>query len=241
MKILFSGGGTLGPVTPLLAIHETIKKTYPNSHFLWVGTRRGPEQELVEQAGISFSTLSSGKFRRYISLWNIIDITRIFIGFFHALKLLWKEKPNFCVSAGGFVSVPIHWAAWWLGIPTWVHQQDMAIGLANKLMVPFARVITTSLKIHLDSFPKCKTVWLGNPVRSEIITGSREDALKLFKLDPKLPVIFATGGGTGSLRINQLIIEAIPNLKGICQVIHLSGKERPRELVERAVNSFSDY
>lgn len=241
MKILFSGGGTLGPVTPLLAIHETVKNTYPDCQFLWVGTKRGPERELVEQQGIRFLTLSSGKFRRYLSIWNVIDIVRIFIAWFQALKLLWKENPNLCISAGGFISAPIHWAAWLWGIPTWIHQQDISIGLANKLMARFARVITTSLKIHLDYFPKRKTQWLGNPVRAEIMKGSKPEALKLFKLDPKLPVIFATGGGTGSLRVNQLIIEAIPQLSGICQVIHLSGKDRPQELVERTVTLFSDY
>lgn len=241
MKILLSGGGTLGSVTPLLAIYDIVKEAHPETRFLWVGTKRGPEKELMKEANIRFVSLSSGKFRRYLSLWNVVDIVRVVIGFFQSFKLLWKEQPNLCISAGGFISVPLHFAAWLLGVPTWIHQQDVAVGLANKLMAPFASRITTALEISKKSFSKRKTRWLGNPVRSEILRGSKEKAKTLFHLDENLPTVFATGGGTGSLRVNQLIVEAISHLKGFCQVIHLSGKERPQELVERAVKLFPFY
>jgi len=241
MKVVFSGGGTLGPVTPLLAIYEIIKKAYPDAKFLWVGTNRGPEKELVEQAGIKFTTLSSGKFRRYLSFWNVTDFFRIIIGFFQSLKLMWKENPDMCISAGGFISVPLHWAAWLFGVPAWIHNQDLYIGLANKLMSPFAKVITTALEKNLKDFSKKKTKWLGSPVRQDILQGSKKEALKLFKLNDLLPVVFATGGGTGSLRVNQLIVESVLHLKGHAQIIHLSGKERPQELVSRAVKLYDYY
>lgn len=241
MKIIFSGGGTLGPVTPLLAIYDTIKEKYPEARFLWVGTKFGPERELVEQKGIPFSTLSSGKFRRYISIWNIVDIFRVIIGFFQSIKIVWKEDPDICISAGGFISVPLHWTAWLFGVRTWIHQQDVRVGLANKLMAPFAKIITVVLEKNKNSFSKRKTYWLGNPVREEILNGSRKRAIKDFNLNPNLPLVFATGGGTGSLRINQLIVEAVYHLKGVCQIIHLSGKERPQELVDRAVKHFDYY
>lgn len=241
MKIFFSGGGTLGPVTPLLAIYDTIKKAHPDAKFLWVGTRRGPERELVEQAGIKFITLSSGKFRRYISFWNVTDIFRVVVGFFQSLKIIWQENPDICISAGGFISVPLHSAAWLFGVPTWIHNQDVHIGMANRLMSPFAKVITTSLEQNLKDFSKKKTRWLGNPVRRDILQGSKNKAIELFKLNNKLPVIFATGGGTGSLRVNQLIVESVQHLKDHAQVIHLSGKERPQELVSRAVSLYDYY
>ncbi|MBI2436691.1 MAG: UDP-N-acetylglucosamine--N-acetylmuramyl-(pentapeptide) pyrophosphoryl-undecaprenol N-acetylglucosamine transferase [Candidatus Magasanikbacteria bacterium] len=241
MKIILSGGGTLGPVTPLLAIRETIQKQYPDAQFLWVGTKRGPERELLQELGIEFTTLASGKFRRYLSLWNVIDIARIFIGFFQSLRLLLQENPDVCISAGGFISVPLHWAAWFLGIPTWIHQQDIQIGLANRLMAPFARVVTTSLQKNLSAFSKKKAIWLGNPVRADIMKGNIIEAQKLFNLTKDKPVVFATGGGTGSLRVNQMIVEAMPHLKDFVQMIHLSGKERPQELVGRAANLYSDY
>jgi len=241
MKILFSGGGTLGSVTPLLAMHDIVKEALPETNFLWIGTKRGPEKELIMEVGITFVCLSSGKFRRYLSIWNFIDIGRVGIGFFQAINFLWKEKPDICISAGAFISVPVHWAAWLLGIPTWIHQQDVTVGLANKLMATTATRITTALEISTKFFSKRKTRWLGNPVRPEILRGNKEKAYALFKLDEKLPTIFATGGGTGSLRVNQLIIESLSHLNGFCQIIHLSGRERPQELVARAVKFFPFY
>ncbi len=241
MNIIFSGGGTLGPVTPLLAIHETIKKSYPHSKFLWVGTARGPERTLVEKEGVRFVSLSAGKFRRYVSLWNITDLLRIIVGFFQSLRLLIKESPDLCISAGGFVSVPVHWAAWLLGIPTWIHQQDVRPGLANKLMAPMATVITTTLEESVSLFSANKTLWLGNPVRKELCMGDIRRAKKLFNVSGDLPIVFATGGGTGSMRVNQLVVQAVQHLSGTCEVIHLSGKERPQELVERAVQHFDYY
>ena len=99
MKVIFSGGGTLGPVTPLLAIHNVIKKNYPEANFVWVGTKSGPEGELVKKNGILFTVMNSGKLRRYISFWNVVDIFRIFIGFFQSLYFLWQENPDLCIPS----------------------------------------------------------------------------------------------------------------------------------------------
>src|SRR3990167_8031404 len=119
MKILFSGGGTLGPVVPLLAIAEIYHKHNPQVEFIWVGTKNGPEKELVDRYHIPFFTITSGKLRRYTSLWNFFDIFKIIFGFFQSLFLLWHEKPSLLITAGGFVSVPLHFAAYALGIPAW--------------------------------------------------------------------------------------------------------------------------
>lgn len=240
MKIVFSGGGTLGPVTPLLAIHEVIKREYPQARFFWVGTRRGAERALVRQAGIPFASIATGKLRRYLSLFNLIDLFKMIGAFFHSLAILWHVNPDACISAGGFTSVPLHWAAWLLGIPTWIHQQDIRIGLANKFMAPCARVITTALQIHTNRFPARKTIWLGNPVRSAVLHGSIEAAQRQFNLSTDLPVVFVTGGGTGSLRVNQLVVEAVPHLGNVCQIIHLTGTERPQELAERTQAHYRD-
>jgi UDP-N-acetylglucosamine--N-acetylmuramyl-(pentapeptide) pyrophosphoryl-undecaprenol N-acetylglucosamine transferase len=241
MKIILSGGGTLGPVTPLLAIFEIVKKEYPDADFLWIGTKKGPERELLESRGIRFISIPSGKFRRYVSLWNIVDLFRIALGSLQALWIIFREDPDLCISAGGFVSVPVHWAGWLFGVPTWIHQQDVRVGFANKLMAPFARIVTTALEASEKYFSKKKVLWLGNPVRQEILEGSKTKGLKRFHLQKGIPVVFATGGGTGSMRVNQLIIEAVAHLGGHAQIIHLSGKERPQELVNRAVKHFDYY
>lgn len=241
MKVLFSGGGTLGPVTPLLAIEETIQAALPTTKRLWIGTRLGPERRLIEAQGIRYVAIASGKFRRYVSFWNVTDALRIFAGFFQSLWLVWKEKPALCISAGGFVSVPVHWAAWCLGVPSWVHAQDADVGLAVELMAPFASCITTALEENAKKFSSRKTFWLGNPVRRDILRGSKEAAVRRFGLDTALPTIFALGGGTGSARVNQLIAEALPHLSTFCNIIHLSGRERPRGQIEHGVALFDHY
>ncbi len=241
MKVLFSGGATLGPVTPLLAIKQVIEEYDPGTEFFWIGTKTGPEREFILKKNIPFQAIAAGKFRRYFSFLNIFDIGRVFIGFFQSLRILLKEYPDLCISAGGFVSVPIHFAAWILGIPTWVHQQDVEVGLANKLMAPYARVITTSILAVTSYFPKRKTKWLGSPVRKEIFQGNKTRARKLFGITTRLPVVLVLGGGTGSLRVNQLIAEAVPHLKGYVEIMHLSGRDRPQELVEKTTELFPYY
>lgn len=124
MKVVFSGGGTLGPVTPLLAIAQAYREKYPDTEFIWIGTKNGPEKELVEKNNIRFLTLTSGKLRRYFSFWNIFDLFQIVVGFFQAFIFLIKEKPSLLISAGGYISVPLHWAGALLAIPEWIHQQD---------------------------------------------------------------------------------------------------------------------
>lgn len=241
MKIIFSGGGTLGPVTPLIAVKEIIEKAHPEAEFLWIGTESGPEKELVSKEGIRFQTISSGKLRRYFSFLNFVDLFRLVSGFFESLYLLSKEKPNVCISAGGFVSVPLHFAAVCLGIPTWIHQQDIRVGLANKLMSFVAEVITSATNEHSKNFSAKKLVFLGNPIREQLFWGNKDRAKKLFGIETNLPVVFAMGGGTGSLALNTLLLEAVPFLEGICEIVHVSGKERPREAVEGAALHYSFY
>ena len=241
MKIVFSGGGTLGPVTPLLAIAQICKDKYPNTEFVWIGTKNGPEKELVEKFGMRFISLTSGKWRRYFSILNVFDIFKIFLGFCQSFIFILKEKPNLLISAGGFVSVPLHCAGALLGVKSWIHQQDYQVGLANRLMAPFADTITVALEKNLSAFNKNKTVWLGNPVRVDVLKGDREHAKKFFGITSNLPIILATGGGTGSLKVNQLIIESVQHLKGFCEIIHLTGKDRPQEMVSRMATMYDFY
>ncbi len=240
MKIVFSGGGTLGPVMPLLAVAEICRARDPATQFVWVGTKTGPERELVEKYGIPFFAIGAGKWRRYFSILNFFDLVKITIAFWQSLFFLWQEKPDLLVSCGGFVSVPLHWAGAILGIPAWVHQQDIRIGLANKLMFPFARKITTALRDNLGKLPAKKSEWIGNPSRDLRIADVRESRKK-FNIPEGAPVIFALGGGTGSASINQIVLEALGNWPKDWHVIHLVGRERPHDLAERAAEVFSNY
>ncbi|OGH95004.1 MAG: hypothetical protein A2538_04945 [Candidatus Magasanikbacteria bacterium RIFOXYD2_FULL_41_14] len=239
MKIILSGGGTLGPVVPLLVIAEMYRKYNPAVQFIWVGTKNGPEKEMVAKHGILFYSLTAGKWRRYFSFWNFIDIFKIFVSFFSSLILLRQEKPDLLISGGGFVSVPLHWVGWLLGIPCWIHQQDVLPGLANQLMSRTATKITTALKESATAFSR-KSEWIGNPVR-DLTVNDLSAARARFDIPAGVPVIFAMGGGTGSMTINKLIIEAMQSWPKEWHVIHLTGKERPAELNERATGVFPNY
>ncbi len=240
MKIILSGGGTLGPVVPLLAVVEMYKAVHPEAEFVWVGTKNGPEREVVEAVGLSFISVGGGKWRRYLSFWNLIDLVRIVIAWFHSLIILWEQKPALLISAGGFISVPLHYAASFLGIPTWVHQQDLKVGLANRLMFPVARKVTTALQENLAMLPKRKSEWLGNPSR-DLSGANLEEARQFFAIPEGAKVIFALGGGTGSNTINGLVAAALPNWPPDFHVIHLIGKERSHELSERTAAVFPNY
>jgi UDP-N-acetylglucosamine--N-acetylmuramyl-(pentapeptide) pyrophosphoryl-undecaprenol N-acetylglucosamine transferase len=225
---------------PLLAIAESYRSKYPDVQFVWIGTRTGPEKQLVEKHQIPFLHIGSAKWRRYFSLLNIVDVFKLLIAFFQALIILIHEKPDLLISAGGFVSVPVHYAGAFLGMPTWVHQQDAQIGLANRLMFSVATKVTAALKDSADKMPKDKTEWIGNPSRNMEVAHPETSKAK-FDIPADANVIFALGGGTGSATINELILGALPQLPANFHVIHLVGKERPRELSERAAGIFKNY
>ena len=240
MKIVLSGGGTLGPVVPLLAVYEVYKRAHPDTQFVWVGTRKGPEREMVEKRGIKYCAIFTAKWRRYFSLRNIHDLLKFVFIFFHSLYFLFREKPDILISAGGFVSVPLHWAGKVLGIPTWVHQQDVRPGLANRLMSYTATKVTVAINESLQYFPFRKSEWIGNPARDLEVADTVLAKNKMGIKDNE-PVIFALGGGTGSFKVNKMILEALNHWPKSWHIIHLVGKERPAEMAEKAEQFFPNY
>lgn len=222
--IVLSGGGTGGSVTPLLAVYQELKQD-DSLDFIFVGTKKGPEKALVEQESLAFVSILSGKWRRYFSWQNFFDLFKIFLAFFQSLCLFCRWRPKLLMSAGGFVSVPLAWAAKILGVPVLIHQQDIRPGLANKLMAWTAKKITVSFEKSLHDYGS-KAVWLGNPVKKEV-------GESFLSLDEKKPLLLVVGGGTGSASINQLISEIIDQLLSECQVVHIIGegkgafKEKP--------------
>lgn len=230
MKILLSGGGTGGSVAPLLAISEELKLSYLKNNevkFLWIGTKKGIECEMVVQENIKYKGIFSGKLRRYFSWKNFIDPIFIILGFIQSLWTIFVFKPDIILTAGSFVAVPVVWAGWILRVPTLVHQQDVKIGLANKLMMPFSKIITCTLKETAENFNENKNIYFtGNAIRKKIFHSKKERAIKEFKLDKSLPTVLFLGGGTGALSLNKIIIQSLENLLEFCQVIHITGKDK---------------
>ncbi|MCK4553917.1 UDP-N-acetylglucosamine--N-acetylmuramyl-(pentapeptide) pyrophosphoryl-undecaprenol N-acetylglucosamine transferase [Candidatus Parcubacteria bacterium] len=233
VKILLTGGGTGGSVAPLLAVVEELceKGAKPPigglapCDFLWLGTKCGHEKQMVENARIKFKPIFSGKFRRYFSLRNFIDPFFILAGFFQAFFIILKWKPDLVMSAGSFVSVPVVWAAWLLRVPVLIHQQDARPGLANKLMAPFASVITVTFEKSLKDYGK-KAIWIGNFIRNEFINYkiNKREARQKLNLNNEKPAVLIIGGGTGAVVINKLVEQSLNELIKFCQIIHITGK-----------------
>lgn len=239
MKILFSGGGTLGSVMPLLAIREFLAD-HNGTTFCWVGTESGPEQNLIESESIPYYAIKSAKFRRYLALQNFLIPFSFFVGLLQAIIIIYQEKPDLCITAGGFVSVPVHLAAYLTGTPTWVHQQDIKAGLANKIMAWFASKVTVALPESTTEFPRKNIECIGNPIRKGIYQGRKEQAKNKFNIDSNKPVLFALGGGTGAREINQLIISNLGQLDKL-EVIHVTGPERDGTKARKLAEKNSNY
>jgi len=229
---MLSGGGTGGSVTPLLALADYLKKDNPAVYnFIFVGTNSGPERYLAESAQILFLPIMSGKWRRYFSFKNVADIFKIILAFFQALYLLRKYRPHLLISAGGFVSVPLAYAAYCLRIPILIHQQDIRAGLANRLMARVASQVTVTFEKSLIDYGS-RALWVGNPVNERI--DNSLDLWQKYNLDAKKPLLLVLGGGTGSVFINRLIKDSLKSLLEFCQVVHSTGSGKKEKLVPKA-------
>ncbi len=242
-KILFTGGGSGGPVTPLLAIVDALRSDEKfQGEFLWLGTKSGPERSMVEDIGIEFHSIASGKLRRYFSWRNFTDIFLIIKGFFQSVNVIRKLKPDLVISAGAFVSVPVVLAAWFFRVPVIIHQQDARAGLANKLMAPFAKVITVSFEKSLTDYGK-KAKWIGNPIRQDFLAHklSRREAKQKFGLRSDKPILVIMGGGTGAMAINKLVEESVRDLTRFCQIIHITGRGKVSSMNDKLMEEVPNY
>jgi UDP-N-acetylglucosamine--N-acetylmuramyl-(pentapeptide) pyrophosphoryl-undecaprenol N-acetylglucosamine transferase len=237
MKILLVGGGSGGPVTPLLAVAEEIKNTHPKAEFLLVGTKKGPETEMAERAKIAFLTIPAGKLRRYFSLRNIAAPFLVLAGFFKAFTILRKFKPDCIFGAGSFVQVPVVWAAWFFKVPVVLHQQDLHPSLANTICQMAAKKITVTFEDSVTDFwsgtgilykhnKEDKVIFTGNPFRKNLLNFTREQGQKEFNLVSDLPVLLVLGGGTGAEFLNELIEKSLPALTKSVQIIHSTGHNK---------------
>ena len=220
-KIILTGGGTAGHVTPNLALVPALKQA--GYKIYYIGSKKGMEKALVEAAGITYYGISSGKLRRYKSLKNVTDLFRVCKGLTDAIRILRKIKPDVVFSKGGFVVVPVIAAAKLLKIKSVIHESDMTPGLANKLAMPFATKVCASFPETLPHL-KGKGVLTGTPLRAELFKGSREKGLKVFDTPDQRPTLLVTGGSLGAGAINQCVREALPQILEKFRVIHLCGK-----------------
>ena len=221
-KIVLTGGGTLGHVTPHLALIPHLKRAGYEIHY--IGTENGMEAPKMRAVpGVIYHAVKSGKLRRYHSWQNFTDPFRVLAGAFQSARLMGKIRPDVVFSKGGFVAVPVVFGAWLHHVPVLCHESDLTPGLANKLCRPFARRFATTFPECAEALGK-KAEMTGTPLRPELFEGSREAGLRLFGFDGRKPVLLMMGGSSGAQRVNQALREALPRLTETFDIAHICGK-----------------
>lgn len=221
-RIVLTGGGTAGHVTPNIALLPRLKELGYEIHY--IGSYDGIEKKLIEELQIPYYGISSGKLRRYFDVKNFTDPFKVLKGFREARHTLAEIRPNVLFSKGGFVSVPVVLAAKRLHIPVIIHESDLTPGLANKICIPSAAKVCCNFPETLAHLPADKAVLTGSPIRQELLEGNPIAALEFCHFTANKPVILVMGGSLGSAAINDTIRGVLPELLKTYQVIHLCGK-----------------
>ena len=221
-KIVLTGGGTAGHITPNIALLPELEKA--GYEVFYIGSYDGMEKRLMADYHIPYYGIATGKFRRYFDLKNFSDPFRVLKGFSEARKILKELQPDVVFSKGGFVSVPVVRAAASLKIPCVIHESDMTPGLANKLCIPVARKVCCNFPETLSSLPAGKAVLTGSPIRQELLSGDKYRAREFLHFTSDKPVILVVGGSLGAVAVNNAIRAILPELLKNFQVIHLCGR-----------------
>lgn len=221
-KIIMTGGGTAGHVTPNLALIPSLEEK--GFEVKYIGSKDGIEKEIVRKNNIPYFEISSGKLRRYFDLKNFSDPFKVIKGVFEAKRILSKEKPDVVFSKGGFVSVPVVIAASLKKIPVVAHESDITPGLANKLSTPFCDKLCVTFRESLKYVKDGKGILTGSPIRKEILNGSKVKGLQICDFNNNKEILFIMGGSLGSKVINDVIRENLEKLLKSFNIIHICGK-----------------
>lgn len=228
-RIVLTGGGTAGHVTPNIALLPSLKEA--GYEIAYMGSYDGIEKKLIGDFDIPYTGISTGKFRRYLDPKNFTDPFRVIKGFREAKKYLKEFKPDVVFSKGGFVSVPVVRAAASLHIPCIIHESDMTPGLANKLCIPVAEKVCCNFPETLKLLPEKKAVLTGSPIRTELAQGNKLAGLNMCGFTANKPVIMVIGGSLGAANVNKAVRDALPKLLEDFQVVHLCGKDKMDNLL----------
>ncbi|MCR5791398.1 MAG: undecaprenyldiphospho-muramoylpentapeptide beta-N-acetylglucosaminyltransferase [Lachnospiraceae bacterium] len=230
-RIVLTGGGTAGHVTPNMALIPYLRERDYDIHY--IGSYQGIERSLMEDMGIPYQGIAAGKLRRYFSLQNFTDPFRVLKGFAEANKLLKVLDPDIVFSKGGFVAVPVVIAAKRNKIPVIIHESDITPGLANKLCFSSAERICCNFPETLSKLPEKKAVLTGTPIRDELKQGDPEKAREFTGFHDDKPVIMIMGGSQGSVAVNQAVRMILPELLKQFNVVHLCGKGKTDPSLEQ--------
>ncbi len=245
-KLIFAAGGTGGHINPALAVAGEVRRKYPDSQILFIGTAEKMEARLVPAAGFDFKTIQISGFNRVLNLngikQNIKTLSYLLKSSSQAKKIIKEFEPDVVIGFGGYVSGPVVRAAAKLGIPTAIHEQNAFPGVTNKALAKMVdAVMLTAEQAKQYMQPKNPAIVTGLPIRGELLEADREIARAELGLDEK-PFILSMGGSLGARAINEAMLEFISNRwqTGSCWFMHATGKDCkdfPRRLAEKGVNT----
>ena len=223
-KIVLTGGGSAGHVTPNIALIPALKKA--GYEIFYIGSYEGIEKKLIADYNIPYFGIATGKLRRYFDPKNFTDPFRVMKGFAESITLLKKIKPDIIFSKGGFVSVPVVRAARALKIPYIVHESDITPGLANKLSMNGASKICCNFPETMRHLPADKAILTGTPIREELGMGDAKAGKELCGFTDDKPILMVIGGSLGAQSVNETVRFALPRLLPEFNVVHICGKEK---------------
>ncbi len=226
-RIVLTGGGTAGHVTPNMALVPELRNQGFEVHY--IGSYDGIEKQLIEELDVPYYGIATGKLRRYFDVKNFTDPIRVVKGFAEASSLVKKIKPNVVFSKGGFVAVPVAMAAKRHKVPFVLHESDLSPGLANRICLPYAKKVCVNFPETVNRIPKNNAVLTGTPIRRELFHGNRLKGLDFCGFTANKPVILVVGGSQGSVAINEAVRNALDSLLDRFQVAHLCGEDKVDE------------
>ena len=229
-KIILTGGGTAGHVTPNIALIPELRKRGYEIHY--IGSKDGIEKKLITDLGIPYYEISTGKLRRYFDWKNFTDPFRVLKGFSDARHIIKKIQPNVIFSKGGFVSVPVVIAAKKCKVPAIIHESDMTPGLANKICIPSAVKVCCNFPETVKCLPEGKAVLTGSPIREELFKGNAQAGLDFCHFDNSKPVLLIIGGSLGSKAVDQAVRNILPEDMKQWQILLHCGKGKLDESLQ---------
>ena len=221
MKVLFTGGGSAGHVTPNVALIERLLEQ--GHQVVYLGSATGIEKDIVSKLNVPYRAVATGKLRRYFSWQNFIDPFKILFGVLQALFMVAMERPQVVFSKGGFVSVPVVFAALVNRVPVISHESDVTPGLATKLNLPFSRWLCVNFEESRQHLPDEKVKVTGTPMRQALVQGDASRAYSFLGVQQDKPIILVFGGSLGARTINQAVRAALPQLSEKYVIAHICG------------------
>ena len=237
-RIIITGGGTGGHITPGLAIVDSLREKVPNLRVIWVGVEDRREEDIVPRHGISLTTMKLDGFARSLTPKAIFKNLKILFNWLlllpviRARRIIVEFQPDVVLGTGGYVCAPMLVAARFMGIKTWILEQNSIPGLTVKILSRFVDVVGIAYENSRRELPAVASVeLLGNPVMKSLLSATREEAFQEFNLDPALKTLFVIGGSLGSVVLNDAVLELV-NLGGSgqaikgWQIIHATGQTK---------------